>query len=154
RQHGQPRRLIIMVEAAGMKPQLEAAVDGYSIPVIASGGFDSLTAKYAQALGGARDTEVMDIGDHEASGVHRFMSLAEDVQTLIHDLGLPGAVQFARLGVTVEQIAELGLPTAPPKATDRRSFQGDTVQAEAIPPDVMAEIVRDALDQRFDKAAL
>ena len=36
--------MLIMVEAAGMKPQIEAAVRDWSIPVIGSGGFDSLTA--------------------------------------------------------------------------------------------------------------
>ena len=38
-----------------------------------------------------------------------------------------------------EQQAEaLGLPTAPPKPTDRRRFPGDTEQCEAIAPDVLA----------------
>ena len=50
----------------------------------------------------------------------------------------------------------LGLPTAPAKKTDRRSFSGiegdpsATVQAEAIPPDLMAEIVRLAIQDRMD----
>jgi hypothetical protein len=46
----------------------------------------------------------------------------------------------------------LGLSTAPPKPTDRRSFEGDTVQAEAIPPDTLAQIVRDAIEVRIDRA--
>jgi hypothetical protein len=42
------------------------------------------------------------------------------------------------------------LPTAPPKATDRRSFDGETTQAEALPPDVLASIVEDAILDRID----
>jgi hypothetical protein len=60
-------------------------------------------------------------------------------------------VTFTRLAVTPEQIAALSLPTAPPKSTDPRRFVGEeTVQAEAIPPDVLAEIVQQAIDERLD----
>jgi hypothetical protein len=40
-----------------------------------------------------------------------------------------------------------------PKPTDRRSFSGETVQCEAIPPDVLAAIIRDAIEQRLDQGA-
>ena len=54
--------------------------------------------------------------------------------------------------MTPDQIAALNLPTAPPKPTDRRAFAGETVQAEAIPPDVLTNIVRDAIEARQDVA--
>jgi hypothetical protein len=156
RQQGQPRRVLVMVEARGMKPQIETATEDYGVPVIGSGGFDSLTAKYQLAGNLGRRgglTEVLHIGDHDPSGVHLFSSMADDVAALIRDRGLPGRVLFTRLAVTPAQIVELGLPTAPPKETDRRSFEGDTVQAEAIPPDVLAQIVADAIHERLDRAA-
>jgi hypothetical protein len=63
--------------------------------------------------------------------------------------GLGGRpVSFLRLAVTPEQVARLKLPTAVGK--DRLAH---TVQAEAIPPDELARIVRDALEQRLDPAA-
>jgi len=140
-----------------MKPQIDRIVGDFGISVIPSGGFDSLTAKYdlARALGSFDGTsEVLDIGDHDPSGAHRYLSLAEDVQALIEDLGLPGKVTFTRLAVIPEQIDALGLPTAPPKPTDRRAFDGETVQAEAIPPDVLAGIVADAIGARIDRKTL
>ncbi|GAA4600909.1 hypothetical protein GCM10023195_01620 [Actinoallomurus liliacearum] len=43
------------------------------------------------------------------------------------------------------------LPTAPPKTTDRRSFSGTaTTQAEALPPDILAAIVRAAIEVHRD----
>lgn len=166
RQVGQPHRLLFMVEAAGMKPQIEAVARDYSIPVIASGGFDSLTAKRSLAMAlGEHDglTEVLHVGDHDPSGVHLFSSMAEDVAALIahtlvvNDIGdsgsLPGDVLFTRLAVTPQQIADLALPTAPPKATDRRRFEGETVQAEAIAPDVLADILAAAITDRLDNTA-
>jgi hypothetical protein len=47
----------------------------------------------------------------------------------------------------------MSLPTAPAKETDRRSFTGETVQAEAIPPDALAGIVRTAIETRLEGAA-
>ncbi len=50
--------------------------------------------------------------------------------------------------MTPEQAEQLELPTAPPKATDKRRFAGQTVQCEAIAPDVLAELLRDAIEAR------
>jgi hypothetical protein len=156
RQHGQRRRLIFAIEAAGMVPQVQRITDPFGIPVHSCGGFDSLTAKrdLAVRLGEYPRVEVLHVGDHDPSGVHLYLSMAEDVRQIARDLGLGVDIRFTRLAVTPSQIAELGLPTAPPKATDRRAFEGETVQGEAIPPDRLAEIVRKAIDVRVDPDAL
>lgn len=156
RQRGQPTRLLIAVEAAGMLPQVERVARPYGIAVASSGGFDSVSAKHrmAELLDEWPAAEVLHIGDHDPSGVHVFANLADDVQAMLDDLGSGAQVTFTRLAVTPEQIVDLRLPTAPPKATDRRSFAGDqTVQAEAIPPDVLADLVRGAIYERIDLAA-
>jgi hypothetical protein len=120
--------------------------------VISSGGFESDTEKHRLAVDlaeDARPTEVLQIGDHDPSGAHLFLALAEDVEAFTRELG--GEVKFTRLAVTPEQIERLGLATAPPKATDHRAFVGETCQAEAIPPDILAEILRDAIEVRIDR---
>ena len=134
-----------------MVPQIERIADPYGISVQSAGGFDSLTCKHdlALKLGEWPAVEILHIGDYDPSGAHIFSSLAEDVQALARDLGKAGKLMFSRLVVTRRQIDELRLPTAPPKETDRRSFNDtETVQAEAIPPDVLARIVQNAIDQR------
>ena len=70
RQRGQPRRLLIAVEAAGMVPQVERVAAPFGIPVSSGGGFDSLTAKHDLAclLAGWGRAEVLHIGDHDPSG--------------------------------------------------------------------------------------
>ena len=80
--------------------------------------------------------------------------LAADVQAICRDRGHDVDLTFTRLAVTPEQIAGLGLPTAPPKTTDRRSFNGETTQVEAIPPDVLAKIIQQTLADRLDSSAL
>ena len=147
---GQERRLVLWCEAGGMVPQLERVATEYSIPVYSSGGFDSVTAKHevAEEFSRLGSATVLHIGDLDPSGVHMFGSLDEDVGAFLKQLG--GDVCFVRLAVTREHVEQMGLPTAPPKVTDRRAFAGDTVQAEAIPPDELARIVRRAILDRLD----
>lgn len=151
RQEGQPVRLVLVVEAAGMAPMLAAVANDYGVPVVPSGGFDSLTAKHDLALDLARwpAAEVMHIGDLDPSGVHLFTALAEDVGAMVDAMGGPPP-GFTRLAVTRDQADLWGLPTAPPKPTDRRAFTGETVQAEAIAPDMLADLLRDAIQARQD----
>jgi len=155
RQAGQRTRLVVLCEAAGMVPQLGAAGEDWTVPAYSSGGFDSTTTRHAFAREIAdedRQTEVLHIGDHDPSGVHMFLALAEDVSAFAEHYG--GSVTFTRLAVTPEQIEALDLPTAPPKASDGRAFTGQTCQAEAIAPDVLTQIVRAAIEARMNRAAL
>lgn len=154
RQEGQPKRLILYCEAAGMVPQLARVADEYGIPVMSGGGFDSLTEKHRLAESND-DTEVLHIGDFDPSGIHVFVSLAEDVSAFAKHYGR--TIDFTRLAVTPDQIEELSLNTSPLKRTDHShmlAFSGDvTCQAEAIPPDELARIVREAIEGRLDRDA-
>ncbi len=152
RQRGQPVRLAVWREAAGMAPQLDRVCGPYSVPVYSSGGFDSVTVKHDMAASFARigRVRILHIGDHNPSGVHIFGSLDEDVRAFIGEFG--GDTEFIRLAVTPDHIARYDLPTAPPKATDRRNFTGETVQAEALPPDVLVSILDEAIRENLDMA--
>jgi hypothetical protein len=94
----------------------------------------------------------VDFGDHDASGVSKFAAYLEDVEAFTFELG--GEAGFTRLAVTPAQIAAYDLPTAPPKPTDRRAFAGQTCQPEALAADVLAGLLRDALEARIDRRAL
>jgi hypothetical protein len=149
---GQKTGLVVICEAAGMVPQLARVANPFGVTVLSGGGFDSLTDKhkFAAALAGhGRPTVVLHIGDHDPSGVSMFLAFLEDVQAFTRDLG--GNATFTRLAVTPAQIERYGLPTAPPKDTDNRAFSGETCQAEALAPDVLANILRTAIEQRIDR---
>jgi hypothetical protein len=57
-----------------------------------------------------------------------------------------------RVALTEVQVAEHDLPTAPAKSSDARSrtWRGGTCQLEALAPDVLAEIVHEAILEHFD----
>ena len=135
-----------------MVPQLERVAHPLGATVMSGGGFDSATDKHnfaATLAGHDRPTEVLHIGDHDPSGVSMFLAYLEDVEAFTRDLG--GNATFTRLAVTPEQITAYDLPTAPPKETDRRAFSGQTCQAEALAPDVLANILQTAIEQRIDR---
>lgn len=125
RQARQPLRLWVLCEAGGMAPMLAKVATPYGVPTLTSGGFDSLTAKHdlAHELAAEMDTgtgaEILHLGDLDPSGEHLFTSLAEDVGAMCESL-CGARPRFTRLAVTREQADRLGLPTAPPKPTDRR----------------------------------
>lgn len=143
----QPNDIRIWTEAAGMVPQIAKLVQKYGIPVQSSSGQDSVTARYelARGLDKHRPTEILHIGDHDPSGLSIFNVLEEDVTKFAEELG--GVVWFKRIAVTEEQVGSLELPTQRRKVTDAKSYPGVfgdttiTCQAEAIAPNVLANIV-------------
>jgi hypothetical protein len=148
RQEGQKKRLVVYCEAAGMVPQLARVANPYGVPVLSSGGFDSLTEKHL--FGRDRNNiEVLHIGDFDPSGIWVFIALAEDISAFAKKYG--NKIDFTRIAVTPEQIEELGLETQPVNPDDKRAFPGDvTAQAEAIAPDKLVEIVKAAIEDRFN----
>ncbi len=150
----------VWVEAAGMVPQATRVAHELGVPVYSSGGFDSLTTKREAAqriLERHRPTVVLHIGDYDPSGLSIFDSAAEDITAMVRDLdpGDDGQVTFRRVAVTEDQIAKYRLPTAPAKATDNRgNWTGGTVQVEALPPDILATVIRLAIESVIDRDVL
>jgi hypothetical protein len=155
---GQPLRIMILCEAAGMVAMVAQMVTDFGIMVRSSGGFSGVTAKYALAENIAnhfkefeRPTVILHIGDYDPSGEHIFFNLERDVGAFLDDMTAGNVSLFHRIAVTPEQIVQFGLPTAPAKLSDNRSFAGlngdgtSTVQAEALNPDDLAEIVDAAI---------
>jgi hypothetical protein len=140
-QLGQKRRLMLWCEAAGMLNQLRGIAARYGVTVASGGGYDSISDKWqlAQLVAEAdRPVLVLHIGDLDRHGESIFDVLSEDVRAFEGN----GKVEFERIAVTEQQVDELGLVS---------SFEDElVVQAEAIPPDVLAELVDDALRARFD----
>jgi hypothetical protein len=145
----------IYCEAAGMMPQISRVSSRYSVPVYSCSGFDSLTAKYdlVQDIASAftyrgRRTVVLHLGDYDPSGENIFDVIAEDVHAFLISIiphKHPGDVAlFKRVALTPELIREHNLPTAPAKRTDSRSKRWggrETCQLEALPPDVLANVI-------------
>jgi len=158
RQAGQRLRLELWCEAAGMAPQLARVADHYSVPVYSSGGFASLTAVRLiaeRALEREVPTVLLHVGDLDPSGESIFDALAQDAAAFVEaDRVIETlTIESVRVALTAQQVSAHGLPTAPAKASDARSagWNGGTCQLEALPPDVLAAIVRRAIEDRLDR---
>jgi hypothetical protein len=152
----QPVYCELWVEASGMVPQAAAVAHDYGISVYSAGGFNGLTDKYETAQRLAREMRdrpvvVLHVGDYDPSGCAIIDSLAQDIKAFTDVLEPSGELEFRRIVVTPEQIDRFELPTAPQKVTDRRGEEMDeTVQAEALPPDVLADEIREACEAVYD----
>jgi hypothetical protein len=165
----QPVRVAVLCEAAGMVPMLERAARRYRVGVASSSGFDSLTAKYdlyreafERYWERGQPTLLLHFGDHDPSGVSLHESMAEDFAQFALDEGADGIVEVRRVALTPDQVAGLGIETDPEgvKPTDSRSkafiARGlePAAQLEAVAPDVLMGMVRDAIEDALDMDAL
>jgi len=160
----------VLCEASGMVPMLEHAVRPYRIPVASSSGFDSLTVKYelfAEALeryeGLGQRTVLLHLGDHDASGwwIHRSMS--EDLTAFCHDHDSAphDLIDLRRAALTPAQIRSLRIePDVKPVKPKghglefiRRGLE-PAAQLEAVPPDTLVGVVRQAVEGALDMEVL
>ena len=154
----QPHYVEVICEAGGMVPMLGRVADPFGVTVRSGGGFDSLTAKHDLALHYVRQDKpvvVLHVGDFDPSGEAIWVNFKEDVSAFVEKDG--GDLTVKRIAVTTEQRDQYNLPTSPPKKSDKRSVfpEGEqTVQVEAMPPDLLQDIVRDAIDAEVDSDAL
>jgi len=155
---GQRYHRELWVEAGGMVPQAAAVAGDYDVITYSAGGFNGLTDKHETADRLARQRKpciVFHVGDLDPSGLAIVDALAEDVTLMARGIarrrGRDALVQFIRVAVTEDQVAEHGLPTAPQKGSDNRGeWMDETVQCEALPPDVLAATIRAAIEEYTD----
>jgi hypothetical protein len=148
-------------EAAGMVPQLARVADRFSVAVYSAGGFASLTAVRhiaERALERTKPTVLLHVGDYDPSGESIFAAIAADAAAFVEADRLVGTLRVipVRVALTADQVERHELPTAPPKPTDSRSrsWEGGTCQLEALPPDLLATVVEDAIVEWFDQGVL
>src|SRR5215212_2430168 len=118
-------------------------------------GFASITYLQEAAEDIERDgrpTYVYVLTDFDPSGV----SIAEKVEEELTTRASFSDITVERLAVDREQIERWKLPTRPTKATDtraakfRRLYGTDSMELDAIPPDELRNLVRDAIDGHME----
>ena len=161
RQAGQRHYIELWCEAAGMLHQLKRVGDDYSVKPYSNGRFTSLTAIYEiadRALARDVPTILLHVGDYDPSGESMFEAMAEDAAAFVEADWVirTQRIEAVRVALTSAQIAFHKLPTAPPKKSDSRSKKweaegkGGTCQLEALPPDILAQVVREAIEDHLD----
>jgi hypothetical protein len=157
RQSGQLVKHEIWCEAAGMRGQLAKVAAPYSIPVYSCGGFNSVTAVHQISQRVREDTTVLHLGDYDPSGECIFESVRQDVIGFLEDDAPAVVFDAVRVALTPEQIAEHSLPMGgqpdpkdPRTKAWRAAGKGEICQLEALPPDVIGNILREAIEDHID----
>lgn len=151
-QAAQPYAIELWSEAGGMVYQLAAVAERFSVPVYSAGGFASLSATHEiaeRALQRNVPTVILHVGDFDPSGVSIFEAMMSDAAAFVAADRAIKTLEIipVRVALKDEQVLRYDLPTAPAKSSDARSrsWSGGTCQLEALPPDVLAELVREAI---------
>jgi hypothetical protein len=92
------------------------------------------------------------LGDWDPSGV----DITRSVERGVREFAPNAQIVFERIAVTQRQIDELALPTRPTKKTDSRSknFSGESVEVDAIPPQVLRGLVKECIEKHIDRRVL
>jgi hypothetical protein len=127
----------------------------WDVPLMVSRGFASLSFLHAAAMVIAsvgKPAHLYYVGDHDPSGI----MIPKKIEATLRELAPGAAIHFHRIAVIPEQIAAWKLPTRPTKRTDARSrtFRGESVEADAIEPAQLRELVRNAIVKHIDQAQL
>lgn len=93
-------------------------------------------------------TFIYHIGDFDPSGVMAGQKIADTIR----QFAPKAQVKFERLAVTREQIASMRLPSRPTKESNHaRGWEGESVEVDAIEPDVLRSIVRFAIERHLPR---
>ena len=146
-QEGQASYLVAWCEHRGLADILAPVANEYGVPLIPSGGYDGLAARYheaEQAVDRDVPTVVLHLSDLDRDGEQITNVLRRDLPDLYRDLG--GA---AGRPLTVERIA-LTADQAREVYPDRDRWWG--IQLDAMPTPPLQAILRDAITSRIDLA--
>lgn len=160
RWRNQPYFMEVMVEKQALEGVLLPVCNDLGIGFTANKGYTSVSAlyqasrRYLKALKRGKKVVVLYLGDHDPSGVDMTRDIKERLEVFC---GMP--IDVRRLGLTKPQVDEFNLPPNPAKMTDARAASYVeqhgrlSWELDALPPDVLADLVIAAVARRLDKAA-
>jgi hypothetical protein len=153
------RYVEVWCESRSIAGVIQGICEELAVSLYPAGGFASLSLAYQAAEfindatgAGALPADVLYIGDYDPAGVLIERSLETELrQHLDPDVELT----FHRIGITKEQIEEYDLPTRPRKKSERRLPDLlHTVEAEAMPANILRSLLRDKIESYLPGDAL
>jgi hypothetical protein len=144
-----PVSVEVWCESESIAGVIFPVTDRWDVPLLPVRGFSSLTFAYesAQELNARhRDAVIYYVGDHDSAGLGIEAKLREYL-----DRWCAVPVKWQRLAVTWPQVEALGLPGTTPK---RAYGYPLAIEAEAMPPNELRDLVNVALASHIDEHEL
>ncbi|HUS58880.1 MAG TPA: hypothetical protein VM141_09530 [Planctomycetota bacterium] len=157
----QDQALEIWIEKDALSHVCHRAAFPYCVPVVVARGFSSVSyvnnaaERIRRQAETGQETCIIYFGDLDPSG---WAMLPAMMETLEHEMGLHGQVTGIRCALTLEQVCQFNLPRNPdalkdtdPRAKRYREEFGDVaVELDALPPAMLEDLVRQAVESRLD----
>ncbi len=158
---GQDYYVELWVEKDAISGVLAPIASEYHITLMVNRGYSSQSAMYeASQSFMVKETErgrltdrqciLLYLGDHDPSGE----DMVRDIQDRLNMFG--ANVEVIKIALTMEQVGQYNPPPNPAKLSDSRA-QGYidkhgalSWEVDALPPNVLHQIVRDAISERLD----
>lgn len=148
----------VWCESRSIAGVIQNECDELAVSLYPCGGFASITLAYeaAKAINWqwrqGKSCVIFYIGDYDPAGVLIDTALERELREHLDD---DVDLEFIRLGVTPEQITYYDLPGKPRKEGDRRALHvKETVEAEAMPAQVLRDLLRDEIEAYLPVDAL
>ncbi len=144
----------IWLEKEALAGVVYPITEEWDVPLMVTRGYPSISYLHiaAEAITAAgKPAYIYYFGDHDPSGV----DISRNVEGRLRQFTWANIV-FERVAVTAGQVVEWSLPTRPTKKSDTRSksFAGDSVELDAIPPDELRNLVRACIERHIDRHRL
>lgn len=152
--HNQSVEVQMFTEKDAITGVISGITKNWDVPLGVLRGYasESFAWSVAESLSRRKPTFMYQLGDHDPSGVDAWRNFAGKVAAFAPDAD----VRFERLAVLPEQIIAFGLLTRPTKKSDTRAagFDGESVEVDAIAPNMLRTIVQNAIEKHIDPTAL
>lgn len=151
----QPARVEVWIEKDALVGVIAGVCQRLRVPYFSCRGYASESALYeagynrfGQYLEWGQEVVVLHLADHDPSGIDMTRDIEERLNMFSWDFG---EIQVWRIGLTKAQIREHQPPPNPAKLSDKRAkayieeHGYESYELDALPPDVMAKTIEDAV---------
>jgi hypothetical protein len=151
----QPSYVEVWLEKDALSGVLASETYYWDVPLMVTRGYPSLTYLHSAAEAiASKDVPcfIYYFGDHDPSGV----DIPRNVEKQLRRMAPDAELYFERVAVLPDQIEALNLQTRPTKRTDSRahSFEGESVEVDAIAPAVLRGMASRCITQHLDREIL
>lgn len=156
----QPKYIEIWTEKDALRGVFNPITDKYDVPLLVARGQVSRTAiyqaseRFKERVKEGKKCHLFYFGDFDPSGLSIYRSLCERLSDM--EVAFQLTLEFERIALTSEQIAEYNLPQDPAKRKDPNydkfvaEYGNNVVELDSLPPDVLQRLIEDTIKSCID----
>ena len=157
----QPTYVELWVEKQALAGVLSPIAREFHVPLMVNKGYSSASAMFESAerikrgCSADKPVTIFYLGDHDPSGE----DMVRDIETRLNEFGCAD-LTVTKIALTMGQVDEYNPPPNPAKISDPRAksyiekFGDSSWEVDALPPDVLSQLIRDAFAACIDEDAL